>query len=81
MDTETDTAPGRTGTHPLDAQFHAVERRLVRELRLPAEKVHELVAAERARFADARVQTFVPILVERAVRTHLSDPAARRRCS
>lgn len=33
--------------------------------------VHELVERERTRFADAHVRAFVPILIERAVRSSL----------
>lgn len=39
---------------------------------VPAEHVRLLVAAARERLADARVGTFVPILVERSVRNALA---------
>ncbi|MFI5610924.1 three-helix bundle dimerization domain-containing protein [Amycolatopsis sp. NPDC051903] len=38
-----------------------------------AVSVHELVERERARFREAPIQAFVPILVERAVRAALTD--------
>ncbi|WP_239153953.1 three-helix bundle dimerization domain-containing protein [Amycolatopsis sp. FDAARGOS 1241] len=38
-----------------------------------AASVHELVERERARFREARIQAFVPILVERAVRAALGN--------
>ncbi|MEJ2861356.1 three-helix bundle dimerization domain-containing protein [Actinomycetospora flava] len=39
---------------------------------VPAEHVRLLVTAARERLADARVSTFVPILVERSVRNALA---------
>jgi hypothetical protein len=36
--------------------------------------VHTMLEQERERFSDARVHTFVPILVERSVRSRLESP-------
>nr|WP_245959846.1 HD domain-containing protein [Prauserella flavalba] len=53
----------------VEQQIRDLEARLVREQdRVPAQVVHDWVERARARFARARVLTFVPILVERAVR-------------
>ncbi len=57
----------------VSAQLRDVESRLVSLYAAEdgEERVRQVVAANRARFADARVRTFVPILVERAVRAEL----------
>ncbi|NKQ52345.1 HD domain-containing protein [Amycolatopsis sp. K13G38] len=56
-----------------DAQIRQIEARLAREQnQLPRELVTACVRQAHSRFADARVQTFVPILVERAARAQLA---------
>jgi hypothetical protein len=57
----------------VSAQLRDVESRLVHLYAAGdgEERVRQAVATNRARFADARVRTFVPILVERAVRAEL----------
>ncbi|MTD53411.1 three-helix bundle dimerization domain-containing protein [Amycolatopsis pithecellobii] len=56
----------------LDTQLRQLERRLRDERdEVPPAVLHEWVESARARFAEARIVTFVPILVERLVRTHL----------
>jgi hypothetical protein len=69
------TTVNRPQESHLDDQMRLLEARLVREHHeLPPQTVHDRVEHARARFADARVRTFVPILVERAVRrTHPSQ--------
>jgi hypothetical protein len=42
---------------------------------VPAEAVRSQVLAESERFSGARVRAFIPVLVERAVRSHLGIPA------
>jgi hypothetical protein len=61
----------------LDLQLSVVEDRLARDY--GRESVHELVERERARFDDASIHVFVPILVERAVRETLAAPPAEHR--
>ena len=65
----------------IEAQLDNVETRLVEEYRaVDEETVRRHVRAERRQFAGAKVQVFVPILVERAVRDKLASvgrPAAR----
>lgn len=57
----------------LQTQLRQVEERLVGEFgSLDADTVRRHVNDEREQFADARVQVFVPILVERAVRAKLA---------
>ncbi|HEU5469283.1 MAG TPA: hypothetical protein VFV67_01420 [Actinophytocola sp.] len=56
-----------------DTQFAQLEARLVDDYgQNRRAAVHSLVDQERHRFSDARVHTFVPILVERSVRARLS---------
>ncbi|MBK1783392.1 three-helix bundle dimerization domain-containing protein [Prauserella cavernicola] len=63
---------GRSLEPHVDQQVRDLEARLVREQdRVPAGVVHTWVERALARFAQARVHTFVPILVERAVRAEL----------
>jgi hypothetical protein len=59
-------------------QYAHIEARLVDEYgpRRGA-AVRHVIAEERGRFADARIHAFVPILVERSVRTRLGTPARR----
>jgi hypothetical protein len=53
-------------------QFAELEARLVDEYGSDRRAlVHRTVEEERDRFTDARVHTFVPILVERSVRSRL----------
>jgi hypothetical protein len=57
-----------------DTQIAEVESRLVDEFGTEArETVHTAVEEERTKFADASVHAFVPILVERSVRSRLDD--------
>ncbi|MEU0788961.1 hypothetical protein ABZ342_02770 [Amycolatopsis sp. NPDC005961] len=64
----------------LDLQLHVVEDRLRQDYAdLDPTSAHSLVERERTRFAAARIHAFVPILVERAVRETLADPAGRHR--
>jgi hypothetical protein len=62
----------------VNAQFVQLEGRLTRDYAaVGAPSVHDLVERERARFADARIHVFVPILVERAVRAVLVGALGR----
>lgn len=64
LDTAATAAPHHT--------FAALENRLVKEYGGErSEVVRRVVSEERGRFADARVHAFVPILVERSVRSRL----------
>ena len=64
----------------LELQLHVVEDRLSQDYTsLDRPSVHALVERERTRFAAARIHAFVPILVERAVRDALAEPAGRHR--
>lgn len=65
----------------VEAQIRRIEARLVREgSMVPPAVVHEWVESAWSRFSRARVQAFVPILVERTVRSWLAAcPAARLR--
>jgi hypothetical protein len=59
-----------------DSQFAQVENRLIGDYGDERrDTVHALVAQERRRFAGARVHAFVPILVERSVRSRLAAAA------
>ncbi|HEY0498970.1 MAG TPA: hypothetical protein VGD48_24730 [Kutzneria sp.] len=63
-----------------DAHFDQLEDRLSRDYTgVARQRLHDLVGLERARFAQARVRAFVPILVERAVRTALATSPTRPR--
>jgi hypothetical protein len=54
------------------AQFVELEARLIHEYGSDhSAMVHRTMTEERDRFADARIQTFVLILVERQVRSRL----------
>ena len=74
----TRTTPACEDQH-VSAQLRDVESRLVRthsDGTPPSEdRVRRTVAAVEARFADAHVRTFLPILVERAARVELERPA------
>jgi hypothetical protein len=48
--------------------------RLSAEFQVPTSQVREVVNAAATRFGDARVTTFVPILVERDVRLVMRRP-------
>jgi hypothetical protein len=58
------------------AQLAELETRLLNEYG-PEQRdtVHTALKEERRRFAGARVHAFVPILVERSVRSRLADEA------
>jgi hypothetical protein len=59
-------------TAALGTQFAELETRLVKEYGSEGEEVvRRVVSEERDRFAGARVHAFVPILVERSVRSRL----------
>lgn len=54
----------------LDNQLAALETRLRQEF--PAsEDVRRVIYEERQRFADARIHSFLPILIERSARSRL----------
>jgi hypothetical protein len=54
----------------LDHQLAALASRLQQEF--PSrEDVHQVISEERQRFADARIQSFLPILIERSARSRL----------
>jgi hypothetical protein len=59
----------------LTQQLHEVESRLLERYahrdELPEDQVRRTFEAVQARFTHARVRTYVPILVERAVRAEL----------
>jgi hypothetical protein len=56
----------------LEQQLRDVEHRLVRDHGdVPVKAVHDWVQQEQARFANARVHSFISVLVERAVRSKL----------
>ncbi|MET8996426.1 three-helix bundle dimerization domain-containing protein [Amycolatopsis sp. NPDC004169] len=57
----------------LDTHLAQLEERLGRDYtNVTRSRLHALVDRERARFAGARIHAFVPILVERAVRSALA---------
>lgn len=58
---------------PMEQQVASVEQRLVHEFdgRVSAEAVRALVQQTFAVYAEARVQSFVPVLVSRTVREQL----------
>ena len=59
----------------LDTHFTQLEARLVDVYADAARPVvHQAVEEERERFTEARVHAFVPVLVERSVRTRLGKP-------
>ncbi|MGC7095445.1 MULTISPECIES: three-helix bundle dimerization domain-containing protein [unclassified Amycolatopsis] len=56
----------------LSEQLRALEERLARDYAdVPPRTVHRCVEQEVGRFAGARVLSFIPVLVERAVRPKL----------
>jgi uncharacterized protein len=60
---------------PIEIQLRDVEARLItrgQPAGVPAERVRAAVRDAAAGFTDAAVRTFVPVLVERAVRERLS---------
>jgi hypothetical protein len=44
---------------------------------VPVKAVHDWVQQEQARFANARVHSFIPVLVERAVRSKVAAAGTR----
>ena len=69
---------GRVGDspdqHPDDVVIRLASERLLESVDQPVEVVEETVRDELARWrATARIQTFVPILAERAVRKRLAS--------
>jgi hypothetical protein len=61
----------------LEQQLRELGDRLVRDHGdVPATTVHDWVQQEQARFANARVHSFIPVLVERAVRSKLRQRVA-----
>jgi hypothetical protein len=59
------------------AKLRQLERDLLVEFRhLPAERVAQVFETLKAKFRDARVQAYVPILLERDVRAALSATPA-----
>ena len=75
-----ETAPlDEEASRTREGQLHEVQQRLVRDARaadLDEHLVHTAVDEAAATFAQAPVQTFVGILVERAVRERLGLRAA-----
>ncbi|GLY37555.1 hypothetical protein Amsp01_035790 [Amycolatopsis sp. NBRC 101858] len=64
----------------LDTHFGQLEDRLSHDYTgVTRTRLHDLVSRERARFTGARIHAFVPILVERAVRTTLTTPPGKHR--
>jgi hypothetical protein len=62
----------------LDTQLAELEGRLTHDYdKVGRSSVHDLVQRERARFEGARIHVYVPILVERAVRTTLAGFAGK----
>jgi hypothetical protein len=60
-------------TATLDSQLGELESRLVHDYGAERRStVHALVEQEKARFADVRVHAFVPILMERSIRSRLA---------
>ncbi|AXB49122.1 three-helix bundle dimerization domain-containing protein [Amycolatopsis albispora] len=56
----------------LSEQLRALEERLARDYSdVPPRTVHRCVEQEAGRFSGARVLSFIPVLVERAVRPKL----------
>lgn len=60
----------------IESQLRDLEARLIDEYAGRGAnceaKVHETLATQIRRFADARVRTFLPILIERATRAELA---------
>jgi hypothetical protein len=75
-----DTNAERSTRHDSDTELQDVKERLTSEYtgtaNLSEESVHRVVDDAAAKFADASVRNFVPILVERAARAQLSAPPA-----
>ena len=64
-----------------DLQRRSVERALIKQFgaAVPPEEITERVQARMAEYADARVQTFVPVLVQREVSDELRRITAHDR--
>jgi hypothetical protein len=74
------TASRHAGHAPVETEvrLQQLETRLVAEFAcsgIGEDIVRQHLSDLRTRFADARVQAFVPILIERAIRRRLSTPA------
>jgi hypothetical protein len=56
-------------------QLRDTEARLLQQyagrVGVPAERVTQVISSVRERFADARIRSFLPILIERAARREL----------
>jgi hypothetical protein len=75
-------APDVVEDRQCEQQLAAARSRLVADLAeggAAADIVTDSFERNSRRFADARVRSFVPILVERAVRAELADGRAARR--
>lgn len=69
-----DSPKGLPDQHPDDVVIRLASERLLESVDQPVEVVEETVRDELARWrATARIQTFVPILAERAVRKRLAS--------
>lgn len=79
--TPTDGPRSPATTDPLGAHFARVEARLLGEVAgdpVASMAVRSHLAVARARFADATVTQFLPILVEREVRRRMRQDAESR---
>jgi hypothetical protein len=71
--TETPTVDTIASSDQFEAQLQAVETRLINEFgSLDEDTVRRHVRDQLQYFAEAKVQVFVPILIERAVRDKLA---------
>jgi hypothetical protein len=68
-------SPDATEERQIRGQLRAVEERLLAQYRghasVTEEQVRATMTAAVGRFTDARIRTFIPILVERAARAEL----------
>lgn len=74
MPTNMTISPGKH-ERQIETQLNDLEARLRHEYGdRPGggDKVHDVLVALRDRYADARIRTFLPILIERAARTKLA---------
>jgi len=72
---------GRLSSDPVDEQLARLEARLMGEVAddpVASMAVRSHLAVARARFADATVTHFLPILVEREVRRRMREDAGSR---
>lgn len=75
MPTDMFTSPDQQ-ERQVETQLNDLEARLRREYadrQGGDDKVRDVLAALRDRFADARIKTFLPILIERAARRELAE--------